>query len=303
MLCGWAFDRVRAAPGRAARRPGQRGLARGGGARRLPRRGDRPAAVPAPRAAERRRPLCPPGDGPASGALITGRSDPARPGGGDPLIEPRLPTCRSRSSPRSAPASAWSGSCSSSTGRPASCPRGGGDPRGDPARRRRGAPEGQARAAPVDDRDHHRHLHDGRGGQGRPGRHPRRGRGRRRPPRAWASCAPAPTRSPTGRPSSSRRRSATSSWSSGCSGSPGGCRSSASTCTSASGRRRRRSPSSTRSASTCRTSWRCRRPPRSGSAATPAWRRRAPRSSRACRRRGCPTSCRAGTSSRPTWRR
>ena len=88
-----------------------------------------------------------------------------------------------------------------------------------------------------------------------------------------------------------------------CSGWPGGCRSSASTCTSASGRRRRRSRSSTRSASTCRTSWRCRRPRRSGSAATPGWRRRGPRSSRACRPPGCPTSSRAGTSSRSTWRR
>ncbi len=34
-----------------------------------------------------------------------------------------------------------------------------------------------------------------------------------------------------------------------------------------------------------------------------AWPRRAPRSSRACRRPGCPTSSPAGTSSRTTWRR
>ena len=88
---------------------------------------------------------------------------------------------RSPSGPRSAPASAWSGSSSSSTARPASCR---------PARSRssrrcgrpdcRGAPQGQARAAAVDRRDDHRGLHHGRRGQGRPRRHGRGGR-RRRP--------------------------------------------------------------------------------------------------------------------------
>ena len=54
--------------------------------------------------------------------------------------------------------------------------RRGRDPRGDPARRRRGAPQGQARAAAVDRRDHHRRLHHRGRGEGRPRRHPRRGR-------------------------------------------------------------------------------------------------------------------------------
>ena len=55
-------------------------------------------------------------------------------GSGVPLLDSRR--WRSRSGPRSAPAWASSGSCSSSTGRPASCTAGADrDPRGDPARR------------------------------------------------------------------------------------------------------------------------------------------------------------------------
>ena len=71
LLCRVGLRRGGPAPGRAGRRPGQRGLARGGRARRLPRRGDRPAAVPAPRAAERRRPVRAAGGGPS--ARHTGR--------------------------------------------------------------------------------------------------------------------------------------------------------------------------------------------------------------------------------------
>ena len=60
-------------------------------------------------------------------------------------------------------------------------------PRGDLGRRDGGrAPEGQARAPRVDGRDHHRRLHDGRRGQGRPRRDA--GRGRRRPPTGAGSA-------------------------------------------------------------------------------------------------------------------
>ena len=106
---------------------------------------------------------------------------------------------------------------------------------------------------------------------------------------AWSCCARAPTRSPTGhdqdgqpepalRPARSRR----------CSGWPSGCRSSASTCTSASARPRRRWPSPTPWPATSRTSWRCRRRAPTGRATTPGWPRAAARCSRACPPPACP---------------
>ena len=95
------------------------------------------------------------------------------------MIEPRLPACRSPSSPPSAPASASSWSWSSSTGRRGSSSA------ARPRSSRRSGPTGAGEHPKAKhelleshDRDHHRRLHARWPRPGRPGRHAGRGAGR-----------------------------------------------------------------------------------------------------------------------------